>query len=100
MGTGWGLQLTSREGRLAAVALAGAGVLVLLRRDNWAVIRTHPWACVRQVYHQCALRAFARRLERAAAALPPVPCADDAHPGSAELLEVATDRRRNPLAWT
>lgn len=56
-----------------------------IRRDRWALIRKHPWRCVRQVYKYLYVYQFAWKLDRAALSIPK----DDveAHPGAHALLD-------------
>ena len=74
---------------VAAACAVSAAILALLilRRDRWSAVRKHRWAFVRNIYHDCATREFARRIEAAAAALDDPRDALNAFPGCDALLE-------------
>lgn len=62
-------------------------IFLVLKRDRWALLRTHPWKCVRYTFQCVCTYHFAWRLDRAYNQLPPPTDSLLVFPGGVEVLD-------------
>lgn len=62
-------------------------IFLLLKRNRWALLRTHPWRCVRYTFQCVCTHHFAWRLDRAFNQLPPPEDSLLVFPGGVQVLD-------------